>query len=280
MVVPECYVAFREVFTMLNRHLIVVLMTAGLLVPLCASAQQRRRKPPQMPTESFAATGTIEAIGQGVFRVLTTSDQQWMIWVDQKTKIHVTGTAEADFVRPGMFIKFKADVDKNGNALAKGGNLTLFTPSLENPVGIWPEGAGSDDAEENNPGADVEPDADATKSLGVFTIAGQITDERRGKMTVNAMRGVVTIELAEKPKIDIALADGSLARPGDKVTIKGKRPVGRMGVAQATELNIVLAQPLAMPGKKKPPRKPAPPRRRPVKKNEPKAEEDAPDAER
>ncbi|MBN2474696.1 MAG: hypothetical protein JXB62_08810 [Pirellulales bacterium] len=247
---------------MLCRTALTIAAVLGLLAPAQGQGIRRPRNDQQrqLPTEPFAADGSVEAVGRGAIRMLTTSNQVWMVWIDPKAVIHVSGTAEPDFVRPGMFIRFTAEIDKRGDAQNKIDKLTLFTPSKENPVGIWPEGAApaaGGEGAANEPGSGFGEDVVGPRSptTAVYSVAGQITGNRRGKLSVNALRAVVNIELAEKAAVAVDLADYTVAKNGDKISVsKGKMVVGRPGVAQASELNIELAQPLALPGRKKPPR--------------------------
>ncbi len=220
-----------------------VLFTLGVLSGLTISAHAQNAKP---ETEPFAATGTIEAIAQGKVQILTNTDQQWLVEIVPQADIKVTGTAKVDFLRPGMFVKLTADFDKRGKAAEPVGRLILFTPSQQEMIGAWPEGAApSDDAEA--PAANNRRDQGA----GRYTIHGRLTGNRKGKWTVNA--GAVTVEfkLAEEPTIDVEIADYSFAKKGDKISIKrGKMFAGRMGLAQASKLEIELAEPLTLAKKK------------------------------
>jgi hypothetical protein len=125
---------------MILRVTIAVLVVLGLSVSVDGQGIRRGEQGQQPKTEPFEADGTVQAIGPGRIQMLTTSNQNWMIFVAPDAVIHVTGTALPDFVRPGMFIRFDAELDKKGNASEKLKELTLFTPSPRDPVGIWPEG--------------------------------------------------------------------------------------------------------------------------------------------
>jgi len=242
---------------MFFRIVFSVCLVAGLLVDAHGQGFRRPQgnSKRQMPAEPFAATGKIEAVGQGVVKMLTTSNQLWMVWIDPKAEIHVTGTAEADFVRPGMFVRFTAELDQRGQAQNKVDKLTLFTPSEKSPLGVWPEGAGpAAGGEAGEGGAGIA--GNVAPLTNVFTVAGRITANRNGKLTMNALRGVVTFELAEKPTVGVDVTDYSIAKRGDKISVtKGKMFVGRMGMARANALTIELAEPLTLPGKKKKPSK-------------------------
>ena len=181
---------------MSSRSLLAVLLVFGLIVP--AHAQRippgRGKRPAQLPTELFRAEGTVEAIGRGVIQILTDSNQPWMVWIAPEAKIHVLGTAKADFVRPGMFIRFKAEIDKRskGKIKEKVNELTIFTPFREpqDAVGLWPEGtgpvAGEEGAEEAGDPFGGIGDGRAAGGMSptsqLYTVAGRITGDRRGKL--------------------------------------------------------------------------------------------------
>lgn len=248
---------------MFFRALFATCVVVGLVAEVHAQAfRPGRGRNPEM--DPFAAEGTVQAVIPGRIQIQTLTDQTWVVFVDPTTKVHVTGTAEADFLRRGMFIKFSAQVDKRGNVQSPIAELTIFTPSEENPVGIWPAGVGpAVGPGGNNFGAGMGPAPPNTKGpeTGFYTVGGQITSERKGKLTVNAGRGVVLIELSKKPTIGVDFADYSVARQGDKISVtRGKMFRGRPGLAQAQELTVVMAQPLTGPRKKPPKPKPIPAR--------------------
>jgi hypothetical protein len=227
--------------------------------------------------EPFAAEGTVQAVTRGRIQMSTDSAQNWTLMVDPKAVVHVTGAAEPDFLRNGLSVRFTAELDKGGVANEKIQQLTIFTPSPENPPGVWPEGErpaagkgpegelrGGIDAD-NGPairkapeggrrrgsGADNGPAAAKALAPGVYTVAGRITSFRKGRLTVNAGRSTVRADVAEDAKIDVDFADYSLAKQGDKISVtKGATFAGRAGLAQAQELTITLSEPLAPPKKK------------------------------
>ncbi len=229
-----------------------VLFTLIILSSLTISAQAQERKP---ETEPFAAKGTIEAIARGKIQILTNTDQQWLVGIAPEAQIEVTGTAKVDFLRPGMFVKLTADFDKRGKAAEPVGRLILFTPSQQEPIGVWPEGAApSGDGEDQFGGeAAAAPVANNRRDQGAgrYTIHGRLTGNRKGKWTVNAGTATVQFELTEQPTIDVEIADYSFAKKGDKISItRGKMFAGRMGLAQASKLSIELAEPLTLEKKK------------------------------
>jgi len=271
---------------MLPRALLAACVATGLLFPAYGQVIRPRRdmragKGVKPKLEPFAAEGTVQVVMPRGIQMLTDSTQNWMVIVDPKTVIHVIGTAEADFLRAGMFIRFTAEVDNRGMAKEKLEQLTVFTPSQQNLPGIWPEGqepAGDKPAEgERRFGtgiggvppvghAKAPPNGRAAgkaPTSGVYTIAGRITRCRKDRLTVHAGRAAVRVQLAEDPKIDVDFADYSVAKPGDRISVtKGKMFAGRIGLAQAQELTIKLSKPLSL-AKKKPVRPKPPPKKRP-----------------
>ena len=266
--------------TFLFYALLVACVVTGLLSPADAQGIRRGRdvrtrkgvKPKLVP---FVAEGTVRAVMPGRVQMLTDSTQNWVILLDPKTVIHVTGTAEIDFLRVGMFIRFTAEVDKRGLVKEKLKRLTIFTPSQQDPPGIWPEGKGpaDDKPAEGEPrfgrGIGGGQAAGKAPTSEVYTIAGRITGFRKGRLTVNTGRASVQVELAESAKIDVDFADYTVAKPGDRISVtRGKMFPGRIGLGQAVEMSIKLSKPLSL-AKKKPVRRKPPaakrPRRQPPK---------------
>jgi len=228
-------------------------------------------RPPGTPqTEPFAATGIVQRVLPGRVQILTNTNQTWIVLIDPKAVVHVQGTAKADYLRPGQYVRFMAAVDKKGRVVDKLASLTLFTPRAPTELGIWPEGtAGEQQAGQPQQfGAGAAPSNPAAGDAQRYMVAGRIASLRRGTMAVNTGRVLIQAELAEDPKIEVDVANYLLAKPGDKISVtKGRMPAGlmalppgRIGTAQATELTIELTQPLTtQPAKPaRPPRQPPP----------------------
>ncbi len=226
--------------------------------------------------EQFAAKGTVEGIVPGKIFITTFSNQNWIIWLQPTTIIHVIGIAEADFIRAGHFIKFTAEVSRRGNIREKIANLTITTPTAFDPMGVWPEGMAGAPGAPGAPGEAVQdnfggnqPDTPGKAPLtAIYTIHGQITKCQKGKFIVRTPRGTFKIELAEAPNIQVDFADYTRAKKGDKISItKGKMPrmnpmmpPPKIGQAKADELTIELSEPLIGPRKKSKPNRLAQPR--------------------
>jgi len=211
------------------------------------------KKPPPMQ-----AVGTIQAMRPGVIQVKAAAGDLWLVKIPKTAEVYVKGTAEVDFLQPGMFIEFVAQLDRKGRAQGKIKKLTICTPSQERFPGIFPsqEGVGLLPEAGNAP---KDPNAAAP-----YDVRAQITAIKHEKLTVNSGNAVINIELEEEPTVDVDIADYRFAKQGDKIECIGTMENERMKMGQAREVHIELSEPLAAPQKKKPrrptasrPKKPA-----------------------
>ena len=59
----------------------------------------------------------------------------WVVNVPANSTISVTGTAEPDYLHPGLYVKFSGELDKKGTVLAKEiDQLEIYTPSSKTDV--------------------------------------------------------------------------------------------------------------------------------------------------
>jgi hypothetical protein len=250
---------------MFLRLLSAVCICAGLFVAAHGQGLRAEKKPPAAKVvkpepQAFTEKGTIQAVTRGRIQMATDATEaakSWTVMIDPKTVVHVTGSAEPDFLRAGLFVRFTAELDKSAVAKEKVQQLTIFSPSPANQPGVWPGGeapSGDKPAEGGSRrGGGAARGAVASKALeaGVYTVAGRITGFRKGRLMVNAGRSTVRADVAEDAKIDVDFADYLAAKPGDKISVtKGMILPARPGLAQAQELSIQLSEPLALPKKK------------------------------
>ncbi len=222
------------------------LVAAAGLCSLGLGAQQPGAMP--QPTENFEAEGVIDQIMPGRFQMTTNANQKWMIWITPQTRMELTGTATADFLRPGLCVRLHAAVDKQGNVTNKVEQLTVFTPDRRTTFGLWSE-------------AGKEQFGTAGESK-VYEVVGRIAAAQQGKLAVAAGSATLKLELADSAKIDVNLNDLSFARPGDKVTVRGKMFPGQPGMGQAVEVRV-SAEAVLGPAKSKP-TKPEPKTKKPL----------------
>lgn len=233
--------------------------------------QQQLQKLPVLET-----SGTIEAVGPGMVQVLSAAKQPWVLQVLPNATCQLTGKAKAEFLGPGLFVRFVAEVNKRrGTVDEKITKLTIFTPSQFRQPGAEPDlGAGStfgdrtgaekkaDEAPKPTFGAGAAPSpalgGGAGKRSGpgakgddvkMFDVRGQITAVSNGKATIHVpnvyFKPLLRVEIAEDADIDVELDDPAgytLARKGDKVQARGRQTLGNQGFAE--DLQIELASPL------------------------------------
>lgn len=221
-----------------------------------------------------------------MIKLTTVTQDNWLLKVTPRTKVKLTGTAKPDMLRPGIFVRFTAAVDKRKSKVQeKVSELTIFTPSRQDASrmpgvsypgqegGVMPQNVPMPMPQNvpMPPNAAKQPKADAkdnpTTNVETFEIRGRVTKYRSGRLTVYApnryFKPALTIELDEEPIIKLDLANYSAAKPGDAVTAKGIAIAPKM--VEAMELTIELAKPLTR--KREKPKRPT--TRRPATKRTP-----------
>ncbi len=102
--------------------------------------QGMQRGMPGMQGAPFEASGTIEAIGAGRVKITDANGTERIIQFNRQTAIKTTGEATTEFLRPGLCVEFKAEVDAKGNVSGKVEELSVVTVTKERMPGIFPEG--------------------------------------------------------------------------------------------------------------------------------------------
>jgi hypothetical protein len=246
-----------------------VLALAGIaLAAIPASAQvYGERRPPQVeiPREGLQCTGTVKQVGRGVIGLQTEAGDQWLVQVEARPQdLSFTGSADATFVKPGMWIRFTTKLTRRGDAQEPIATAEIYTPREGFGVGVYPEGADAGGGGEGGalfaPAGEEkpkpEPKAKVREEDIVYRVGGQVSRiSRLGELTINAGGTSVKATLAEDAKISIDVADLSFLRVGDSIEVRGWYPAGTKGRAIANQVTASSAEPLSDPSKKK---KPAP----------------------
>lgn len=272
---------FRE---RLAALLSVVLLLATHAHTACGQIPPRAAPPAGAVIDT---TGTVEAISlEFMLQIKSVAGQLYVLQLTQNSKLQVTGTAKVDVLAPGSFLSFVANVDKRRSTIEKKvEKLTLFTPSIERPMGAFPSQGGVESPLSPDPFAAAKPNRakpprrkrarkekdkdDDGSVVESFEIVGRLAGiDKRGKLTVyvpnNYFKPAVQFELADDPEIELDLTGVAmyrLAKPGDKVKVRGKQVGQELGqnLVQVMEATITLAEPFTTvptdPTKKKPARK-------------------------
>jgi hypothetical protein len=207
--------------------------------------QQQQQQQQQQAHQEFHSKGEFDTlVGSGGFVAELDGNRVTLAFEPKgKPKIEVTGTATADFLAPGMFVKFKGDFKKNGDGTGEVKDLEIFTPSDKEPLAATPAGGAVDVSTSKKGGPSNFPTT--------YDIAGHITGAKNGTITVSCPGLTVHAVVAQDATIKVNVADLRFARSGDKVEVHGW--AGNMkgrAVAYATEVKVQSANPLSGPPKK------------------------------
>ena len=190
-------------------------------------------------------SGTVQRVLRGALHIRTSNGDQWLVKVPEKAgQVQYTADAEANWLRPGMFVQFSGTFDKRGKAQAPIDQLTVFTPREGFRLGITADDAlGGTDLFNNDDKAKKKA---PKKSVSSFLVAGRITSARKGNLQVAAGRTRVSVQVSEKARIRVDVADLSLVRPGDKVEVNASiYPQDPRRYAYASQLTVQAAKPLS-----------------------------------
>lgn len=206
-------------------------------LPAAIHAQRNNRQVVEM-TLFTGLQGQVMGVRPGMIQWTDDSGQSMYVKLLPQTQVQVKGTADPEFLRPGLFVRFHATVNQQGEVDGPLSELTIFTPRDGYAVGVFND---SDDP---------------TATDGPLLIAGQLRNLRNTKFIVTVGQQQVRGELSEDVTVNLELNDYSLAQPGDKFTVTG---VGfERDKIEARGIEIILAEQLST-GKKKPRRnRPAP----------------------
>jgi hypothetical protein len=239
---------------MFSRLALAATFVLGLpaLLPAQYNNLRNPRHPQQQPLVASAVDiqGVIEGVTRGGVIVQDNSGQRWQVMVPPAARVHVTGSANADYLQSGLTVEFKAEVNDRGTIKDKVDSLTLITLSADRQMGLYPSEAAGDQG-----GLAAGDDGKAGKTkhaagkagatpAGAYRIVGRLI-VGRNKLSVNTGRGTLALELGEQPTIAIDVSDYMMAAKGDKVTVKAIKMPTRSGPAVAAlEMKIELAEPL------------------------------------
>ncbi len=208
-------------------------------------AQQQLQQPQHQPQ---MLSGTIEEIGTHGM-VVDSMGSKWNVAPDKMCKIEVTGSGDASLLKPGMLVRFSADVDKKtGKASAPVSEVEVTSPqnimAAEHSRG---QAAGTHTAlKKSAPAATAGPAA----------VVGTIKSISGNEITVEGPGGLVKADLGPKASVKIDSSDPKLAQVGAKVEVQGYL-VKAPNVVAAQAIRITLAGPGEKNAGPKPGEKPA-----------------------
>ena len=245
----------------MSRHFLVAVGFV-LCLPALLQAQFNPYRQPgrqQAAMQPMELSGTIQGVVKGTI-VVTGNGQTWRVAIvpptkmQAGTKVQVTGTATADSLRSGLIVEFTAEIDSRGAIKEKVDTLTITSLSKDKQMGLFPADAGSglggnviDDSPKpaKRTGHAAGKAAPHAQTAGSYRVVGQLVVGRGGTLSVKPGRSVLPFELAEQPKVNVEMADLSLARPGHEISVKGFVSPRQPGMIQAAEVTVKLPEPQA-----------------------------------
>ncbi len=245
-------------FSMPTKPMLLAAACFACTFPGMTFAQGKRNR--NADREKLPANGKLLGAGRGIIQVQTEDGGQWLIMVRGAQALSVGGKAEAGWLRPGMLVKFSSQFDKKGKAVAPIKELSVVTmregmrfgmvpENLRSSVGGGGGGAGlfSDPDEKKVIKKPTRPKPIKPEDL-TYTVVGKIAKIRKGEVSIAAGR-LLKFEFAESPRIDVDVADISVAKQGDSVSMEGYYSAKQPGRGIATRFTVALENTLMGPKK-------------------------------
>lgn len=222
-------------------------------------------------------TGTIQGVaprGDGIV-VSNGNNQVWKVAIVRPTKwqvgtkVQVTGTAAPTSLRSGLIVELSADLDNRSTIQGKVDSLTITSLTRDKQMGIFPDdnGLGGNDLDKPAKRSTHGGKGGRAQIVGHCRIVGRLVVNRGSGLSVQTGRGTpLSFELGDQAKVAVDMADLSLVRPGQEVSVKGvaaarQTNMRQANLVQATEVTIKLpdvpdADKADKADKKEPPAKP------------------------
>ncbi len=221
--------------------------------------------------------GTLEDMGGYQLKVKPEKGESTLVGINpQKTDFVYVGTAEREFLLPGLMVRFTAAFDVNGKPQAALKELEIFVPARKRRMtneymrdqtpGIHSIDPGGEPGKANAKTGEKKTDkaagkegkgksnvaaAGATATAGSsvmdFRIVGKLTGIQGNVIQVAAGNRPIMVELAEELKITVAAGDTTFCVAGDKVSATGLKNAAQPNYVEAEKITITAAKPLALP---------------------------------
>lgn len=218
-------------------HFLPFVLVCLACIATTQQAPGQRKKPPEGKVNTIRAhvIGTIVRIQGETILAMSARNEKWVVHLktprfNVEATITVEGTAVVEALRPGVFVRFTADVDKRGNVQGELTELSIFyTPTQSAKPGMFPNDGEGDLGKGAKPG------------VSNYLVIGRVTKYQRGRLSL-AIPGTkgVRANLADDIKLSVRSENYRLAGPGDKISAKGFHLPGQKGTLNAQDVKITL----------------------------------------
>jgi hypothetical protein len=176
----------------------------------------RQTAPGRKPSgERFQGKGTIDAIRADEISMTTTDGQSLKLKISKKGKVHVIGSLTPEDLQKGKNVLFNAVIDKKTRRVKEPiKKLTIFTPSKDQPAGLFPDTAATTGAGDET--------IDLSAHWTAYVVAGSIQAIAQQKLTVNVpgLNPRFKVTLADGFQVDVNATDLSRVKAGDTIEVK------------------------------------------------------------
>ena len=220
------------------RRIVVFAFGCGMMSLATAALAQQAQQPTPLPKD-FDIKGEFEGLSGNYMQCILNGNRT-LVHFNEKSKVKVTGTATADFISKGLFVRFKGTFDRHGKGTEPIKEFVIFTPDADNSVGAV-ESGGSNAFDEPTPGKKKGP----PPATAMYDVAGRITVAHQNQITVDCGNMKIKAEVAPAATVKLDSSDLSWASSGDLVKVKGSVDQPPHGFALASDVSIELSTPLA-----------------------------------
>lgn len=217
-----------------------------LVVGHSTLAQAQGKKPER---KNVQLKGSIEDMARGgIAKIIDGNQAEWFVKLDQKTAFTFSATAEPEWLRRGMWVRFTTKYNSKGEPQEMLKEVVVFVPKKGDKLGIY----GEDKSPITNPFTKSLSNVPEGEKLLTFTVAAQVKTLKASELAVAYQRFAIAVPIGERTKILVEVPDPSLIRKGDEVSIRGWQVPGSENAVVATTVAVTAKEPLGLPNKKKP----------------------------
>lgn len=188
-------------------------------------------KRPAGKGERVHTQGTVDSIEKDEVKITTKDGEKCTAVVSKKGHLRVTGTAEPTCFKSGVHLQFNALVDKKSHRIKDPvGKILIYTPSNSLYPGLIPDPSPAAVAA----AAEV---VDLSVDWKPYIVSGTFGSLEGQKLvlSVPSFAPRLSVELADKLKIEFDIDDLSVAQPGDTLRVtKGQQSGDRISVMDGT----------------------------------------------